>query len=88
MNSKQLLTGACLIIILIVINSCSDSGDEVDPCINGPQISIDKIISSAIGKSSGEIIVNASGGSGPYMYSIDVVNFQNSGTFSGLSGGD
>ncbi len=86
MNYRQLLSGAYLIIILIVLNSCSDSSDDADPCTNGPQINIDNNISSVIGKSTGEIIVSATGGSGPYMFSIDGVNFQNSGSFSGLAG--
>jgi len=89
MSYKHLLTAAYFIIILTVLNSCNNSGDEVDPCLsNPPEVKIDNITKSIIGKSSGEIVVSAIGGSEPYMFSIDGTNFQGSGIFDNLSAGD
>jgi len=88
MNRKQLLLVGYLILTLFVINSCSDSGEEIDPCLNGPEISVDFIMTSIEGKATGEIAVSATGGSGTYMFSLDGTNFQNSGTFSDLAADD
>lgn len=77
-----------IMILLVILNSCSDSGEDIDPCLNGPTIEIDEVLSSVEGQNNGEIIVNASEGKSPYQYSIDGTNFQNSGTFSGLAAGD
>jgi hypothetical protein len=60
----------------------------MDPCLNGPELSVNIVIASIEGQSTGEISVQASSGTSPLMYSIDGVNFQNTSTFSNLSGAD
>jgi len=77
-----------MIAIIVILNSCSDSTEEADPCQNGPELSIDNITISIEGKSNGEIKVSTDNGTSPYMYSIDGINFQNDGTFTGLAGND
>src|SRR5262249_50446638 len=42
---------------------------------------------SCNGQTDGSIVVNAAGGSAPYQYSIDGINFQASNSFTGLSDG-
>ena len=37
--------------LVFILNSCSDSEDDPDPCINGPEISVDEIKVSRIIKS-------------------------------------
>ena len=88
MKRNQLKFTGSIIAILIILNSCSDSGDEMDPCLNGPTIVIDGVISSVEGQDTGEIAAGASGGQSPYMYSIDGTNFQNSNTFTDLAAGE
>jgi hypothetical protein len=88
MNRFKLLSLATITGVVLFLNSCSDSGDDPDPCLNGPEISVDETKASVEGKETGEIIVSASGGSAPYMYSIDGTNFQNDGTFSNLGADD
>ena len=77
-----------MIAIVVVLSSCSDSTEEADPCQNGPELSIDTIIISVEGQSNGAIEVSAKNGASPYMYSIDGINFQSSGTFTDLEGDD
>ena len=77
-----------MIAIIVILNSCSDSTEEVDPCQNGPELSVDNVIISVEGQASGEIVVSASNGTSPYMYSIDGVNFQSNGTFTDLAADD
>ena len=88
MKHNQLLTSSVLILLIFILDSCDNSSEDPDPCLNSPQISIDKIQASIEGKSTGEITVSASQGSEPYMYSIDGMNFQSSNVFSNLEGGD
>jgi hypothetical protein len=55
-----------------------------------PPLVINTIVNqiSCNATSDGSIIVNVSGGTAPYQYSIDGVNYQASNTFSNLSDGD
>ena len=81
------LSGLILVIVFL-LNACSDSTEETDPCQNGPELSVDNTTISIEGESNGEITVSASSGLAPYMFSIDGTNFQSSGTFSNLAGDD
>ena len=71
----------------IFLNSCDDSSDDPDLCTNSPELSVDNVIASVDGQSTGEVVVSASEGTGPYMYRIDGGNFQSSNTFSNVAGG-
>ncbi|MFM6982617.1 MAG: T9SS type A sorting domain-containing protein, partial [Chitinophagaceae bacterium] len=42
---------------------------------------------SSCAANTGQIILSGSGGTSPYTYSIDSINYQNSGTFTGLASG-
>lgn len=77
-----------MIAVIVILNSCSDSTEETDPCQNGPEISIDNVSISIEGQATGAIDASASSGTSPYMYSIDGINFQNDGTFTGLEADD
>lgn len=88
MNQNQFNFSGLIIILLIILNSCSDSSDEMDPCLSGPTIVIDEVLPSVEGQQSGEITASATAGQSPYMYSIDDTNFQSSGTFSSLAAGN
>lgn len=77
-----------LISFFFILNSCSDTGEDTDPCLNGPELKIDNVIASVEGKSTGEIAISANGGTTPYMYSIDGTNFQNDNIFSSLPAND
>lgn len=71
-----------------MLNSCNDSGEEIDPCLNGPVFTVDDIIFSVEGQDNGEITVSATKGHAPYEYSIDGTTFQGNGTFTGLEAND
>src|SRR5210317_627980 len=88
MNRKQLLAFGIFIAVIITLNSCDDSSEEADPCLNGPEISVDNVMISIKGKSTGEIVLSATGGSSPHMFSIDGTNFQSNGTFSNIPADD
>jgi len=84
--NANVVSKICLIVpIVLLINSCGSSDEEVDPCANGPQISIEKKISTITGTSSGSFTAATANGKSPYQYSLDGGAFQSSGTFSGLS---
>ena len=88
MNQNQFKFGGIVIVLLFILNSCSDSSEETNPCKNGPELSVDNIIASIEGETTGEITVSAQGGTSPYMYSIDGTNFQGSVTVTGLGADD
>jgi len=88
MNNYFYKPSLLLILFLFILNSCSDSGEEADPCVNSPELKIDSIIASVESKSTGEITISTSVGTAPYMYSIDGINFQNDNIFSALSAND
>lgn len=88
MKSNLIKFGGISILLIIVLNSCNESGDEPDPCLNGPTVVVDNIIASVEGKDNGEISVSATKGQSPYQFSIDGANFQSSGTFSDLAADD
>jgi hypothetical protein len=85
MNQKQLLSLGLILLLSVMLNSCTDSGDEIDPCLNGPELNVDEVISSNEGQDDGEITVSATKGTAPYQYSIDGTTVQSSGTFTGLA---
>ena len=59
----------------------------VDPCA-GVNISIQAAATDAsVGQSNGSITATASGGGSSYTYSLDGINFQALGTFTGLAAG-
>ncbi|WP_299670578.1 T9SS type B sorting domain-containing protein [uncultured Polaribacter sp.] len=69
----------CIVTEEIVINN-------PEPLIfNGPVIKTDV---SCFGENNGTITINAQGGTGNLMYSIDQLNFETSNTFSNLSAGN
>jgi gliding motility-associated-like protein len=74
-------------ILVLDVNGCNDSLaiEITEPtALTGSLVSSTDV--SCFGQSDGEIIVQATTGSGvvPYSYSIDGINFSNSGTFSNL----
>ena len=79
---------AFIVVLFFMLNSCSDSGDETDLCLNGPKVEVDDIKVSIEGKDNGEVTVSATEGKSPYQYSIDGTNFQNNGTFTDLAADD
>ena len=87
MNSKRLLLLGSIAITFLMLNSCSESDDDPNPCLGDLLVSVDNVIASVEGKSTGEITASASGGAGPYMFSIDGSNFQSDGTFTDVSAG-
>lgn len=88
MKKKLIKLIGIMIAIIVVLNSCSDSTEEADPCQNGPELNIDNTTISIEGQSNGAIEISANSGTSPYMYSIDGINFQNNGTFTDLEAND
>jgi hypothetical protein len=84
---NKIIQGFALVILMLLWNSCSDDSEDVDPCQNGPEVTVDEIRASVEDQDDGEIKVSVSSGASPYMYSIDGQNFQSSNTFSNLAAG-
>ena len=88
MNRTKSKPIGIIIVLLFILNSCSDSGEETDLCLNGPKAEVDDIKVSIEGKDNGEIMVSATEGKSPYQFSIDGTNFQDNGTFTDLAADD
>ena len=88
MNRNKFKPIGIIIVLLFMLNSCSDSGEETDLCLNGPKAEVDDIKVSIEGKDNGELMVSATEGKSPYQFSIDGTNFQDNGTFTGLAADD
>lgn len=74
---------------LILLQSCSNSNGEdpgIDCTLSGLEIIVDSS-SQPDCDTEGSISVSASGGTSPYTFSINGVDFQSSETFSGLAAG-
>lgn len=54
---------------------------------NAPTLTISSTSPPSCGQGNGSITATATGGTAPYEFSLDGVNFQNSGTFQSLSAG-
>lgn len=87
-NLNQIKNHYTIALLVFLFISCSDSGEDADPCANGPMLEIEDISASVAGKSNGSIEVVATGGSTPMQYSSDGTNFQSNPLFDGLSAGD
>ncbi|MFM9950860.1 MAG: gliding motility-associated C-terminal domain-containing protein, partial [Saprospiraceae bacterium] len=53
-----------------------------------PSVAISNLVQPACGQNNGSLTAQGSGGTSPYQYSLDGVNFQASGTFSNLAAGN
>lgn len=77
-----------LFVGLTIVLACESSDDPVDPCLAGTlSVSISSTSNTECGNSNGSIIALGSGGTAPYMFSLDGTNYQESGTFNMLSPG-
>ncbi len=89
---KKLLYGLnlfAMIGLMVFINSCSsDDGEDVDPCLNGPKASTSNVKKSLDGEDDGIFITEVTGGTAPFMYSIDGTTFQESSIFGNLAPGN
>ncbi|MEP0984174.1 hypothetical protein [Ekhidna sp.] len=77
-----------LLIALFILSSCSNNSEN--PGVDCAQSDLSLSISSTSEptcSSTGSISVMASGGTSPYQFSIDGINFQSSNTFDGLAAG-
>ncbi|RME98414.1 MAG: hypothetical protein D6772_09050, partial [Bacteroidetes bacterium] len=68
-------------------NGCSDTRMVTVGNTPGPSLALNNQVNIDCLTPTGSLTVRASGGTAPYMYSIDNVNFQNSNTFTGLAAG-
>jgi gliding motility-associated-like protein len=93
-DTASVITGlgpGTYIIVVRDSSSCTLTGDTVvltDP----PGISLDNVnvtdVAGCAGDSSGALLFEASGGTGPLEYSIDSLLWQPGGSFTGLPAGD
>jgi hypothetical protein len=88
MNKKALQLFGIASLAIFTLNQCSESNDEPDPCTNGPSIEEIEATPSVEGKDNGEILIDATGGTSPYQFSVDGTNFQSDDSFSDLAPGD
>ncbi|HMU09764.1 MAG TPA: T9SS type A sorting domain-containing protein [Ferruginibacter sp.] len=89
-NSTGNFTGLSLnitySIVATVNQACSGSQASAAFNITGPGIGTSQV-NTTCGASTGSITLSGSGGVSPYTYSIDGINFQPSGIFTGLPAG-
>lgn len=73
--------------IVATINQfCNGSQTSVPFILPGPAVAT-TVTNTTCGNTSGAIVITGSGTTAPYTYSIDGINFQGSGTFTGLGAG-
>lgn len=89
MNKYDIVILALCLLCLIVLTNCSNNTEEavIDCSLSDLTVSIVESTSPDC-LAAGGITLQGEGGTAPYRYSLDGLNFQNDGTFSNLSAGD
>jgi gliding motility-associated-like protein len=68
-------------------NGCTGQQAVLLSSSAAPTVGLSNVVQPACGQSNGSFTAQGSGGASPYQYSLDGVNFQSSGAFSGLGAG-
>ncbi|HEY3387072.1 MAG TPA: gliding motility-associated C-terminal domain-containing protein [Saprospiraceae bacterium] len=83
-NVFDMLAPGTYTVFVLDAMGCEETQDVVIGSGIGPELSILEIVNASCGVNNGSILVVASGGSAPYLYSIDGVNYGFSNLFPGL----
>lgn len=90
-NGPQgVISGVCAGTYLVQVtdaNGCTGSYTVTVISSTPPVVTSVNTTPSAFGSSTGSAVINVSGGTAPYLYSIDGVNFQSGNTFNSLAAG-
>jgi hypothetical protein len=88
-NILALLTSISFSLLFLLISCTNNKGpDPLDCTVNPVLIQSVNSTDAGCGQSNGSIQIVAKGGNGKYMYSLDGINFQDSGKFTGLLAGN
>lgn len=79
------LASGLVVVALLWLGSCAYDTLEKIPCTNPPTSELISVIGTECGQATGSVTVAGSGGTGALAYSIDGINFQQTGIFEGLA---
>lgn len=91
-HTESLIVNAPLSVSLLLVEDNDDDDDEcfttfsqtIPVSVSNPALSVSSQVNPACGQNNGSISLAASGGIGPYNYSLNGAPFQAGSTFSGL----